>query len=135
MGAVVRVSSIIYLMTLRQGLLFTLLAAIFGGTYLLIKYGLEGFSPPALVCGRLTIATFVLAIVIYVQKGSSGIKASFSEVRARPRVAFFATFTSIIFPFMLISLGELVVPSGVAAILVAPVPLFVAIFAPFIDTS
>ena len=38
-------------------------------------------------------------------------------------------------PFMLITLGELEVPSGLTAVLISPASLFVALFAPFIDPS
>jgi drug/metabolite transporter (DMT)-like permease len=38
-------------------------------------------------------------------------------------------------PFMLITLGELEVPSGLTAVLISPASLFVALFAPFLDPS
>jgi drug/metabolite transporter (DMT)-like permease len=44
-------------------------------------------------------------------------------------------FLSIALPFMLISYGETAISSGLTGILVAPGPLFVALFAPFLDPS
>jgi drug/metabolite transporter (DMT)-like permease len=38
-------------------------------------------------------------------------------------------------PFMLIALGELTVPSGLAGVLVSTTPMFVALFAPLIDSA
>ena len=38
-------------------------------------------------------------------------------------------------PFLLITVGEQEVPSGLTAVLIASVPLFVALFAPFLDRS
>jgi drug/metabolite transporter (DMT)-like permease len=38
-------------------------------------------------------------------------------------------------PFMLIALGELTVPSGLAGVLVSTTPMFVALFAPFLDSA
>jgi drug/metabolite transporter (DMT)-like permease len=38
-------------------------------------------------------------------------------------------------PFLLITFGELEVPSGLTAVLISPAALFVALFAPFIDPS
>ena len=40
---------------------------------------------------------------------------------------------AIALPFNLITFGELEVPSGLTAVLIAPASLFVAAFAPFVD--
>jgi drug/metabolite transporter (DMT)-like permease len=44
-------------------------------------------------------------------------------------------FVAVALPFLLITLGELEVPSGLTAVLVSPAALFVALFAPFLDPS
>ena len=57
-------------MTPRQVGLLGLLAAIWGGSYLLIKYCLEGFSAPVIVCGRSLLGAGVLLLAIRLQGGA-----------------------------------------------------------------
>src|SRR5204863_1971837 len=57
------------------------------------------------------------------------------ELRSRPRNAVLLGVPAIALPFMLISVGELEVPSGLTAVLISPAALFVALFAPRIDPS
>ena len=42
---------------------------------------------------------------------------------------------AVVLPFLLITFGELEVPSGLTAVLISPAALFVALLAPFIDPS
>ena len=58
-------------MTPRQVGLLGLLAAIWGGSYLLIKYCLEGFSPPFIVFGRTLIGALVLFAAVRLQGGAT----------------------------------------------------------------
>ena len=51
-------------MTPRQIGLLAALAAIWGGSYLLIKYALEGFSAPMIVWARTALAALVLLIAL-----------------------------------------------------------------------
>ncbi len=53
----------------------------------------------------------------------------------RPLPAILLGVFAIAAPFMLISLGELSVPSGLAGVLVSSTPMFVALFAPALDRS
>jgi drug/metabolite transporter (DMT)-like permease len=119
--------------TPRQVGLLGLLAAIWGGSYLLIKYCLEGFSAPVIVCGRSLLGAGVLLLVIRLQGGATW--DALRDARRRPWTALGLGAVAIAAPFLLITVGEQEVPSGLTAVLIASVPLFVALFAPFLDRS
>ena len=120
-------------MTPRQVGLLCLLAAIWGGSYLLIKYCLEGFSAPVIVCGRSLLGAGVLLAAIRLQGGATW--DALRDARRRPWTALGLGAVAIAAPFLLITVGEQEVPSGLTAVLIASVPLFVALFAPFLDRS
>lgn len=120
-------------MTPRQVGLLGLLAAIWGGSYLLIKYCLEGFSAPVIVCGRSLLGAGVLLLAIRLQGGATW--DALRDARRRPWTALGLGAVAIAAPFLLITVGEQEVPSGLTAVLIASVPLFVALFAPFLDRS
>jgi len=113
--------------------LLGLLAAIWGGSYLLIKYCLEGFSAPLIVCGRSLLGAGVLLLAIRLQ--GSATWDALHDARRRPWTALGLGAVAIAAPFLLITVGEQEVPSGLTAVLIASVPLFVALFAPFLDRS
>jgi drug/metabolite transporter (DMT)-like permease len=117
-------------MTPRQIALLSALAAIWGGSYLLIKYALEDFSAPMIVFARTAIGALVLLIAL---RGAAG--GALADLRRRPGAAALLAFLAVALPFMLITLGELEVPSGLTAVLISPAALFVALFAPWIDPS
>ncbi len=117
-------------MTPRQIGLLAALAAIWGGSYLLIKYALEDLSAPMIVWGRTALASIVLLIAL---RGS--VRGAFADIRRRPGWAVVLGTVSVAAPFMLITFGEHEVPSGLTAVLISPAALFVALFAPFIDPS
>jgi drug/metabolite transporter (DMT)-like permease len=115
--------------------LLAALALVWGGSYLLIKYALEGFEPAVVVWLRLVLAGIVLFVVMRARGGGAEVGAASAEVRARPGRALLLGLLAIALPFNLITFGELEVPSGLTAVLIAPASLFVAAFAPFLDTS
>jgi drug/metabolite transporter (DMT)-like permease len=117
-------------MTPRQIALLAALAAIWGGSYLLIKYALEGFSAPMIVWGRTALASLVLLIAL---RGAA--RGALADMRRRPGWAVVLGTVSVTAPFLLITFGEHEVPSGLTAVLISPAALFVALFAPFIDPS
>jgi drug/metabolite transporter (DMT)-like permease len=117
-------------LTPRQIGLLAALAAIWGGSYLLIKYALEGFSAPMIVWGRTALAALVLLVAL---RGS--VRAALADMRGRPGWALVLGTVSVTAPFLLITFGEHEVPSGLTAVLISPAALFVALFAPFIDPS
>ena len=117
-------------MTPRQIGLLAALAAIWGGSYLLIKYALEDLDAPVIVWARTAIAALVLLVAL---RGAA--RGAFADVRRRPGWAVLLSLLAVSLPFMLITLGELEVPSGLTAVLISPAALFVALFAPWIDPS
>ncbi|MDQ4041159.1 MAG: DMT family transporter [Actinomycetota bacterium] len=120
-------------MTARQAGLLGTLAALWGASYLLIKYALEDFSPGAVVFARTLLGAAVLYAVIRAQGGEY--VARLDELRRRPGTAVVLGTVAIAAPFLLISFGELEVPSGLTGVLIASAPLWVATFAPLIDPS
>jgi drug/metabolite transporter (DMT)-like permease len=85
------------------------------------------------VFARTALGAGVLYAVIRAQGGEA--RAALADVRRRPATALLLGGLAITVPFLLISFGELEVPSGLTAVLIAPAPLFVAIFAPLLDRS
>jgi drug/metabolite transporter (DMT)-like permease len=117
-------------MTPRQIGLLAALSAIWGGSYLLIKYALEDFSAPMIVWLRTAIAALVLAVAL-----RGAVRGALADMRRRPGWAALLGFVAVAAPFSLITFGEHEVPSGLTAVLISPAALFVALFAPFIDPS
>src|SRR4051794_28165796 len=112
-------------MSARHVGLLAALSAIWGGSYLLIKYALEGFSAGAIVSARCLLASVVLAAL-----GAAG--PALRDIRARPGWALILGVTAVTAPFLLITFGEHVVPSGLTAVLISPASLFIALLAPFL---
>src|SRR5918995_4686038 len=119
-------------MSARHVTLLAALSAIWGGSYLLIKYALEGFSAAMIVSLRCLLASLVIYVVLRATGQASG---AWSEVRERPWWALILSTTAVTLPFLLITYGEHVVPSGLTAVLISPASLFVALLAPFILPS
>src|SRR4051794_23221816 len=119
----------------RHAGLLAALAAVWGGSYLLIKYALEGFEPAVIVWVRLVLAAIVLYAAMRARNGGAEARAAAAQGRARPRRAVLLGVLAIALPFNLTPFGELEVPSGLTAVLIAPASLFVAAFAPFLDAS
>lgn len=117
-------------MSPRHIVLLGSLAAIWGGSYLLIKYALEDLSAPMIVWARTAIAALVLLVAL-----GGAARGVFADMRRRPGWALLLGTVSVAAPFLLITFGELEVPSGLTAVLISPAALFVALFAPFIDPS
>ena len=122
-------------MSPRQIGLLAALSAVWGGSYLLIKYALEDLEPAVIVWVRLVLAAVVLYAVMRLRGGGAEARAAHAELRARPWRALLLGTVAIALPFNLITFGELEVPSGLTAVLIAPASLFVAAFAPLIDPS
>jgi drug/metabolite transporter (DMT)-like permease len=116
----------------RQISLLAALAAIWGGSYLLIKYALDGFSAAAIVSFRCLLASAVLYAAL---RATGAAKRAPADLKARPKWALILGLTAVAIPFLLITFGEHVVPSGLTAVLISPASLFVALFAPAIDPS
>lgn len=120
-------------MSARHAGLLGLLAALWGASYLLIRYALANFSPAIVVFGRSALAAAVLYVVVRVRGGAA--REGLAELRRRPWRALGLGALNITIPFLLITVGETAVPTGLTAVLIAPSSLFVAMFAPALDRS
>src|SRR3954447_23410152 len=77
--------------------------------------------------------SLLASLVLFVVMRSTGVAAgALADLRARPKWAVILSVTSVVAPFMLITFGEHVVPSGLTAVLISPASLFIAVLAPFI---
>lgn len=104
-------------MRVREYLVLFILAALWGASFLFIRVAVAELSPLTLVGARFVIATLGLLLVVpfqpAIRKGWHKHLWGFFVV---------AVFNAII-PYLVISWGEQYVPSGLAAILAATIPL------------
>ena len=117
----------------RHAGLLAALASVWGGSYLLIKYALQDVEPGVIVFARTALAAVVLYAIIRARGGAA--RAALADGRRRPWMALWLGLVAVAAPFTLISFGELEVPSGLTAVLIAPTSLFVALFALGLDRS
>jgi drug/metabolite transporter (DMT)-like permease len=102
---------------------------VWGIPYMFIKMAVEGGVPPAMVAwGRVAIAAVLLLPIAWRTGALRGWRAHW-----RPVVAF--AIVEIVVPFPLISAGEQWVTSSLTAILIATVPLMVALMSLRFDPS
>ena len=120
-------------MTSRQTGLLILLSALWGSMFLLVKFALRDFSAAEVAFFQAAIGTFALFVIVNVQGGEA--RAKLGDILRRPGQALLLGALAIAAPFMLISLGELRVPSGLAGVLASTAPMFIPLFAPVLDRS
>jgi drug/metabolite transporter (DMT)-like permease len=120
-------------MTPRQIGLLVLLSALWGSMFLLVKYALMDLSAVEVAFFQAVIGTFGLFVIVNVQGGEA--RAKLGDILRRPKPALLLGALAIAAPFTLISLGELIVPSGLAGVLASMAPMFIALFAPLLDPS
>jgi drug/metabolite transporter (DMT)-like permease len=118
--------------TPRQLAMFLGVSAIWGASYLQIKIALDGLDPSMVVFGRVVLAAAILYLAV---RSRQDHERTLKFVRTHPHRIAVLGLLSITIPFMLISYGETQISSGLTGILVAPGPLFVALFAPFLDPT
>jgi drug/metabolite transporter (DMT)-like permease len=118
---------------LRQIGLLILLSALWGGVFLLVKYALRDFSAVEVAFFQALIGALGLFVIVSFQGGAA--RAKLGDILHRPAQALLLGALAIAAPFMLIALGELTVPSGLAGVLVSTTPMFVALFAPWVDPA
>jgi drug/metabolite transporter (DMT)-like permease len=119
--------------TARQLAMFLGVSAIWGASYLQIKIALDGLDASMVVFARVALAAALLYLVVALRGGSD--RSALAGLRRRPGRAAVQGLLSVAIPFLLISYGETQISSGLTGILVAPGPLFVALFAPALDPS
>jgi drug/metabolite transporter (DMT)-like permease len=117
--------------TPRHAGMLAAVAAIWGSSYLLIKYALEGFSPAEVVFLRSALAALTLLPLCWLRGGAT--RSALRDGSRRPLGILGVGLLFVAAPFLLISYGEKVVPVGLTAILISPAPIFVAAFAPLVD--
>src|SRR5918996_2468142 len=120
-------------MTPRQIGLLVLLSALWGGVFLLVKYALRDFSAAEGAFFQALIGALGLFVIVSFQGGAA--RAQLGDILRRPAHALLLGALAIAAPFMLIALGELTVPSGLAGVLASMTPMFIALFAPLLDPS
>ena len=109
-------------MTRRGWLLFTSMGVIWGIPYLLIAVAVREVSPAAVVVARTGIGALVL-LPLAVRAGA------LRQLKGRWHVVLGFAVIEICVPFPLIAWAETRIPSGVSGLLIATVPIWVAVLA------
>ena len=105
--------------------LLAALALMWGAAFLLIKIAVATVPPFTIVVGRLVIATILMmAYLVFLE---DRLPFTFETWTSFALMGLFGN----VVPFALIGWGEIRIDSGLAAILVATVPLFTAVLAHF----
>ncbi|MBV9453203.1 MAG: DMT family transporter [Rubrobacter sp.] len=115
-------------MTPRQIVQLVLVAALWGGVFLLVKYALVDFSAVEVAFFQAAIGALGLFIIVRIEGGEA--RSKLNDILRRPGPALLLGASAIAVPFMLIAFGELTVPSGLAGVLASTAPIFIALFAP-----
>jgi drug/metabolite transporter (DMT)-like permease len=113
-------------MTARAWWLFAAVSVLWGIPYLFIKLAVEDFSPVWVAFGRIVVAFAVLLPYAWHRGALRGLHRHW-----KPLLIY--SVVEICLPWPLIGFGEQRVSSGLAAILIAAVPLIVALMALRID--
>ena len=108
-------------MTPRAWLLFTLSSVIWGVPYLFIKVAVDDGVPPAFVAWARVALGAVLVLPFALRRGV------LRGLRARAGAIAAYTACEIAVPFVLIAIGEQFISSSLTAILIATMPLLVAL--------
>lgn len=109
---------------MKNIILWSLLAFIWGTSYLAIKLAVEDISPLNLVAGRMFIGSLVLLLILRLKSLSLP-----RDIKSWVILAVSGMFGSVI-PFFLISSGEQHVDSGLAALLMGIAPVVTILLAP-----
>ncbi len=116
-------------MSARGWSLFAAVSIVWGVPYMFIKIAIKGGVPPLpLACGRLALAAAVLLVLAQ----RAGV---LRPVLRRWRSVVAYAIVEVCIPFPLIATGERYVPSSLTAIMIASVPLIVALLALRFDRS
>jgi drug/metabolite transporter (DMT)-like permease len=113
-------------MSARAWTLFAAMSVLWGIPYLFIKLAVEDLSPAMVAFGRTAVAFAVLLPYAWH-------KGALRGLGARWRILLAYTIVEIALPWPLLGFGEQRVSSGLAAILIAAVPLVVALIALRVD--
>jgi len=116
-------------MTRRAWTAFAASSVIWGVPYLFIKIAVDhGVTAPVLAWGRVTLGALALLALAWRAR-------TLSSIRGRWRWLLAFAVAEIVIPFPMLAIGEERVPSSLAAIMVATVPLIGAVLAMRFDHS
>jgi drug/metabolite transporter (DMT)-like permease len=118
--------------TRSYAFLISLLAAIWGASYLFIKVAVRDFSPPVMMEIRLAFAALLLGGFLVATRG---FRTALADVRSAGRQGLAIGIVNGAIPFTLIAWGEKYIDSGVAAIANSTVPIFNVMLAPLMLPS
>src|SRR4051794_36587122 len=104
----------------RAWMLMWVLALVWGGSYVLIKYGLESYEPAFLVFARLVLAALVLGVL-------AARRGALAPLRAKAGPLVLLAAMQVALPFVLLTYGEQHIPSSLTGVLVATAPIFTAL--------
>jgi len=110
----------------RNLLLLSVLALIWGSSFMFIKVAVRDMAPATLVLGRVGLAALALAVIVPIALGRD---VTLSELRTHWRWLIVIGLINTALPFWLLSWGETRIDSGLASIIQASVPIFIAVFA------
>ena len=102
------------------------LALIWGSSFMFIKIAVRELAPATLVAGRVGLAAVTLALVVPALVGG---RETVTALRGFVGPLVLVGLLNTALPFWLLSWGETRIDSGLAAILQAAVPIFMAVFA------
>ncbi len=102
--------------------LFLFVGMLWGIPYLLIRVAVTQVAPPVIVFSRVIIGAFILLPLALKNK-------IFTELSGKWKYVFGYAVGEMVIPWILISQAEKNLPSGLAGLLVATVPIFSSIFA------
>src|SRR3954470_18253596 len=110
----------------RPIVILTLLALIWGASFMLIKIADRQLTPATLVLGRLGSATLLLAAIAAVRLG---LRRTLAEIRSAWLWLVVVGLVNTAIPFWFLSWGETRIDSGLASIIQGAVPIFNALLA------
>src|SRR3954454_16456263 len=110
----------------RPIVILTLLALIWGASFMLIKIADRQLTPATLVLGRLGSATLLLAAIAAVRLG---LRRTLAEIRSAWLWLVVGGLVNTAIPFWFLSWGETRIDSGLASIIQGAVPIFNALLA------
>src|SRR3954451_23269980 len=110
----------------RPIVILTLLALIWGASFMLIKIADRQLTPATLVLGRLGSATLLLAAIAAVRLG---LRRTLAEIRSAWLWLVVVGLVNVALPFWFLSWGETRIDSGLASIIQGAVPIFNAVIA------
>lgn len=103
----------------------TLLAAIWGASFLFMRLGAHEFGPIAMAAVRVTGATLMLLPLLALRQGAAGL----AQLRSAWRPLFVVSLMNCSLPFACFSYAALAITAGLSSIMNATTPLFGAIVA------